>query len=222
MISPLAAYAHCLHLALAPNPASGFAFHFDRITSARTATPSNKHIAASPAVTFHCAVFIPVFNTSEAHVFAFVSCSSSRKIVGVFSTILRKRNHACSVELAAPFSARCRSRPVPPFQNRPCSSRIRRAQGLVDVLAAQPHKILFSSTPAASAECGSKASRLSTRAQASGCRVRPAKAASSRLVCLSREARKFPREPPRGNPLPVHRSRGFLRQRCPGSGDRKS
>ena len=141
----------------------------------------------------------PTRNTSDAHVFAFASCSISIRIVGVSSTTRRNRNHAfngtCRT-VAAGISLRSTAIiPNPP----PCNSKSV-DRSACSIFRQRTHSSCFNSTPAAAAPCGSKASRPSTSAHTSACAVRDASAETSRLVRPEQGGPQISVNPPRGNP----------------------
>ena len=158
-------------------------------------------IGTAPA---HEAPSAPIRNPKEAQVFAFDSCSKSTRTVGVSSTALRKRNHdssgTCRTNRGAISLKSTAMNPNPP----PCKSKSV-ARKLCSIFLQRTHKSFRSSTPAASAECGSKASAPSIKAQASSCAVRALKAESSKLVRPEQEGPKISVNAPRGNP-PVNES----------------
>ena len=158
-------------------------------------------IGTAPA---HEAPSAPIRNPKEAQVFAFDSCSKSTRTVGVSSTALRKRNHdssgTCRTNRGAISLKSTAMNPNPP----PCKSKSV-ARKLCSIFLQRTHKSFRSSTPAASAECGSKASAPSIKAQASSCAVRALKAESSKLVRPEEEGPKISVNAPRGNPPVTNR-----------------
>src|SRR5579875_2376072 len=59
-------------------------------------SPSNPGAQTISLACFHRASLASIRSTNDAHVFAFGSCSSATRIVGVFSTARRMRNHTGS------------------------------------------------------------------------------------------------------------------------------
>src|ERR1700684_1305566 len=143
-------------------------------------------------------------NPNEAQLFAFDSCSSSIKIVGVSSTARRNRNQessgTCRTSRGAISLKSTAINPKPP----PCNSKSV-ARSVCSTFRQRTHNNFRNSTPAASAECGSNASPPSISAQASSCAVRALNAASSKLVRPEHEGPKISVSAPRGNP-PVNKS----------------
>src|ERR1700677_2684252 len=141
---------------------------------------------------------------NEAQLFAFDSCSSSTKTVGVSSTARRKRNQesrgTCRTSRGAMSLKSTAINPNPP----PCNNKSV-ARSVCSTFRQRTHNNFRNSTPAASAECGSNASPPSINAQASSCAVRALKAESSKLVRLEHEGPKISVSAPRGNP-PVNKS----------------
>ena len=172
-----------------------------RITSALNCKPLRRVgcVFSSPLLWMerHRAIFISRRSTSEAHVFAQDSCSRSMKTVGVFSTILRKRNHTFKGTrrtLAIGRSLRSSATsPNPP----PCSNRSA-ARNACSILLQRTRSNLPRATPASCAPHGSNESRPSTSAHD-----------SSRLVSAeSREMRRLVRPEPIGPEISVRHPRG--------------
>ncbi len=119
--------------------------------------------AAAAAAEFHRAASISSRSTSDAQLFAQDSCSSKSKIVAVFSTMRRNRNHAFNGtrRTVAPGKSLRSSatRPNPP----PCSSKSA-PRNACSMLLQRTSSNRPSVTPAASAPQGSNASRPSTTA----------------------------------------------------------
>src|SRR5271168_3977800 len=143
-------------------------------------------------------------NPNEAQLFAFDSCSSSIRIVGVSSTARRKRNQessgTCRTSRGAISLRSTAINPKPP----PCSNRSV-ARSVCSTFRQRTHNNFRNSTPAAAAECGSNASPPSINAQDSSCAVRALKAESSKLVRSEHDGPKISVSAPRGNP-PVNKS----------------
>jgi len=173
-----------------------------RITSALNCKPLRRVGCEFPSrpllkLERHRAIFISRRSTSEAHVFAQDSCSRSMKTVGVFSTILRKRNHTFKGTrrtLAIGRSLRSSATsPNPP----PCSNRSA-ARNACSILLQRTRSNLPRATPASCAPQGSNESRPSTSAHD-----------SSRLVSAeSREMRRLVRPEPTGPEISVRHPRG--------------
>src|ERR1700683_2367908 len=151
------------------------------------------------SVVDHRAGSASIRKTSEAQVLAFDSGSSTTRIVGVSSTARRKRNQTSSgtwPSTSARISLRSRAmKPKPP----PCKSRSV-ARKVCSMFRHRTQSNCFSSTPAASAECGSKASHPSISAQASARAVLAAKAENSKLVRPEQAGPKISVSAPRGKP----------------------
>ena len=161
--------------------------------------------ASSTGIRDHPAAPASNRNPSEAQLFAFDSCSSSTRIVGVSSTARRKRNHASSGTCRTSFAAQYRSDPRRSIQTlRPATVNPSRA-------ASAPHSgsapTIISAAPLRPLppNVDRNASPPSISAQASSCAVRALKAESSKLVRPEHDGPKISVSAPRGNP-PVNES----------------
>src|SRR5271156_1261838 len=188
----------------------------ERDTSPRALLPSSNHpqgkrekssarpAALSTGIRDQPAAPASSRNPNEAQLFAFDSCSSSIRIVGVSSTARRKRNQESSgtwrTSRGAISLKSTAINPKPP----PCSNKSV-ARSVCSTFRQRPHNNFRNSTPAAAAECGSNASPPSINAQDSSCAVRARRAESSKLVRPEHDGPKISVSAPRGKP-PVNKS----------------
>jgi len=147
-------------------------------------------------------------STREAQLFAFDSCSRTRRIVGVYSTARRKRNHTGrETERTTCVGVSLRSSAIkpkpPPWISRSVARRAWSA------FRQRTQTSCRSLTPAISAEWGSNASRASTSAQTSDAAVREASAEISKLVLPEHGGPQISVKLPRGSP-PVRSSIGGM------------
>src|ERR1700693_5932721 len=137
--------------------------------------------------------------TSEAQVLAWDSGSTTIRMVGVSSTARRKRNQVSSgtcrnnCARISPKSSAIKSNP-PPCKSKSVARRV------CSLFRQRTQSNCFSSTPAASAERGSKASHPSISAQASAWVVLAAKTESSKVVFPEQAGPKISVNAPRGKP----------------------
>ena len=136
--------------------------------------------------------------------------STASSTVGVCSTARRKRNHVVSGMRRAACSGRSpRSRainPKPPLSSSRSVARRSCSRLFSGEFSPQrTHNSRSNSTPAAAANCGSRASLASTSAQHSPRRVAAASAASSKVVRPEDAGPQISVKQPRGRP-PVRTS----------------
>ncbi len=182
-----------------------------RSTSARIRKPPRRNccgffippffraVAVEAAAESHRAASISSRSTSEAQLFAQASCSSKSKIVALFSTMRRKRNHTFkgtrrTVAPGKSLKSSATNPNPPPFKSK---SAPRKA---CSILPQRTNNNRPSSTPAASAPQGSNASRPSTTAQDSPRRVNPANRETRKLIRPDPAAPVISVKQPRGNP----------------------
>jgi len=129
----------------------------------------------------------PSFINKEEQLPAMDCRSTASSTVGVYSTARRKRNHVVSgMRLAACGGRSPRSsaiNPKPPLSSNRSATRRSCSRHFCGELSPQrTHKSRSNSTPAAAADCGSRASLASTTAQNSPRRVAAASAANNKVV----------------------------------------